>query len=178
MSIQRCAVDEIGCKVGGATACKLLSDGGEVRALVRDRARAGDRADSRVELLEGDLADAAALGDALQGIEGAFLMQPTPMGVSPGFPEATVLNASIKEALRRSPPPRLVVLSSVGSEQGAGLGNITQTHLLEKALSDLDFPIAVVRAGALIENHLTSLKLAAERACSTASFSRWTVPSR
>lgn len=149
-------------KVGGATARKLLEGGREVRALVRDRAKAAEWSDKGVELCEGDLTDASALADALQGVEGAFLMQPTPMGVSPGFPEATALNASIKEALRRSPPPRLVVLSSVGSEQASGLGNITQTHLLEEALADVEFPIAFVRAGALIENYLASLGRAAD----------------
>ena len=89
-------------------------------------------------------------------------MQPTPLGVSPGFPEATTLNAGIKEALRRSPPPRLVVLSAVGSEQASGRGNITQFHMLEETLSDVGFPIAFVRAGALIENFLASLGKAAE----------------
>lgn len=89
-------------------------------------------------------------------------MQPTPMGVSPGFPEATALNAAIVEALRRAPPPRLVVLSSVGSEQSSALGNITQTHLLEEALADVAVPVAFVRAGALIENYLASLRRAAD----------------
>lgn len=130
--------------------------------MVRDLAKAAAWSKTGVELREGDLTDAAALADALRGVEGAFLMQPTPVGVSPGFPEATALNASIKEALRRSPPPRLVVLSSVGSEQAAGLGNITQTHRLEEALADVEFPIAFVRAGALIENHLASLGRAAD----------------
>jgi hypothetical protein len=100
-------------KVGGATARRLLDDGHEVRALVHDRTKSDEWSQLGVELREGDLTDASALADALLGVEGAFLMQPAPMGVSPGFPEATALNASIVEALRHSSPPRLVVLSSV-----------------------------------------------------------------
>jgi uncharacterized protein YbjT (DUF2867 family) len=149
-------------KVGGATARKLLDEGREVRALVRDRTKAAEWSLRVVELREGDLTDASTLAGALQGVEGAFLMQPTPMGVSPGFPEAMALNASIVEALRRSPPPRLVVLSSVGSEQTSGLGNITQTQMLEAALRDVAFPVAFLRAGALIENFLASIDRAAE----------------
>lgn len=149
-------------KVGGATARKLLDDGREVRALVRDRSKAGEWSQRGVELREGDLTDASTLAGALQGVEGAFLMQPTPMGVSPDFPEATALNASIVEALRRSPPPRVVVLSSVGSEQTSGLGNITQTHMLEVALGDVEFPMAFLRAGALLENFLASIDRAGE----------------
>ena len=84
-------------------------------------------------------------------------MQPTPFGVTPNFPEARAINASIIKALRQAPPPRLVVLSSVGSEQPSGLGNITQTHLLEEDLRDLTFPVAIVRAGAFLENNLGAL---------------------
>ena len=143
--------------VGGAAARRLLDEGHEVRALVRDPTRAAEWLEKGVDVHEGDLTDADALAGALRGVEGAFLMQPTPLGVSPDFPEATALNAGITEALRRSPPLRLVVLSSVGSEQASGLGNITQTHLLEKALADVTFPIAFVRAGAFLENNLHSL---------------------
>ncbi len=144
-------------KVGGAAARRLLADGHEVRSLVRDRAKAAEWSAKGVELREGSLVDGDALAEALGGVEGAFLMQPTPFAVSPDFPEAKALNAGIVEALRRSPPPRLVVLSSVGSEQASGLGNITQTHMLEEALADFTFPIAIVRAGALLENFLASL---------------------
>ena len=144
-------------KVGGAAARRLLADGHEVRSLVRDRAKAAEWSAKGVELREGSLVDGDALAEALGGVEGAFLMQPTPFAVSPDFPEAKALNAGIVEALRRSSPPRLVVLSSVGSEQASGLGNITQTHMLEDALADFTFPIAIVRAGALMENFLASL---------------------
>ncbi len=143
--------------VGSAAARALLADGRDVRALVRDRAKAEDWEAKGVDIREGDLTDASALAEALRGVEGAFLMQPTPMGVSSGFPEVVALNTSFKEALRRSSPPRLVVLSSVGSEQASELGNITQTHLLEEALKDASFPVAVVRAGGLLENFLASL---------------------
>jgi NAD(P)H dehydrogenase (quinone) len=54
-------------------------------------------------------------------------------------------------------PPRLVVLSSVGSQQSGGLGTITSTHLLEEALGDLPFPTAIVRAGSFLENYTRGL---------------------
>lgn len=148
--------------VGGAAARHLLDHGQAVRALVRDPGKAAEWSAKGVEIREGDLTDAGALASALEGVEGAFLMQPTPMGVSPDFPEAKALNASIKEALDRAPPPRLVILSSVGSEQASGLGNISQTHMLEEALAGVAFPIAFVRAGVLMVNYLASLGRAAE----------------
>ncbi len=89
-------------------------------------------------------------------------MQPTPMGVTHNFPEAHALTDGIVGALDRTPPPRAVVLSSVGSEQESGLGNITQTHMLEQALDRFTFPLAILRPGALLENNLHSLARAGE----------------
>ncbi|CAA9555075.1 MAG: hypothetical protein AVDCRST_MAG86-143 [uncultured Truepera sp.] len=158
-------------KVGGAAAQRLLDEGYTLRALVRDSQKAAAWSRQGVEVRQGDLTDADAVAAALEGVEGAFVMQPTPVAVSPDFPEAKALNASLLEALRRS-PPRLVVLSSVGSEQSSGLGNITQTHLLEEALGDLPFPIAFVRAGAFLENNLHAL----ERAAATGWFDSFLQP--
>ncbi len=141
-------------KVGGAAARRLLEEGHSVRALVRDPRKAGEWSREGVDVRQGDLTDAGAVAAALEGVEGAFVMQPTPVAVAPSFPEAKAITASLREALHRSPPPRLVVLSSVGSQQTSGLGNITQTHLLEEALGDMPYPTAFVRAGAFIENNV------------------------
>ena len=143
--------------VGGAAARSLLARGREVRALVRDPAKAQGWAGQGVDLRQGDLTDADALAAALEGVEGAFLMQPTPIGVTRDFPQAHALNDAIVAALDRSPPPRLVVLSSVGSEQDSGTGNIFQTHLLEQALDRFTFPLAFARAGSLLENYVPML---------------------
>lgn len=159
-------------KVGGAAARKLLENGFKIRTVVRDPQKAAEWSKQGVEVRQGDLTDAAAVAQALDGVEGAFLMQPTPFGVSPEFPEAKALNASFVEALRRTPPPRLVVLSSVGSEQTSGLGNITQTHLLEEELQNVSFPIAFVRAGGFIENNVPAI----ERAASTGWFESFLQP--
>lgn len=158
--------------VGGAAARLLLTEGRQVRALVRDPQKAAEWSPKGVDLRHGDLTDPAAVASALEGVEGAFVMQPTPVAVGPGFPEAKALIASFVEALRQAPPPRLVVLSSVGSQQTTGLGNITQTHLLEEALGDLPFPTAFVRAGAFIENNIGAL----ERAASTGWFESFLQP--
>ncbi len=148
-------------QIGGAAATALLAQGKQVRAIVRDRNKASEWADC-VDLRVGDLTDADALATALDGVESAFLMQPTPMGVTRDFSEARALNDGIVGALDRTPPPRAVVLSSVGSEQESGLGNITQTHMLERALERFTFPMAIVRPGALLENNLHSLERAGE----------------
>ena len=144
-------------QVGGAAARRLLEEGHTLRTLARDPQKAAEWSQKGVEVRQGDLQNAIAVADALNDVEGAFLMIPPTLAPAPGYPEAKAVIASFQEALRLSPPPRMVLLSSVGSQQRSGLGNITGTHLMEEALGDLPFPTAFVRAGSFLENYVSGL---------------------
>lgn len=145
-------------KVGGAAARHLLAQGKQVRALVRNPQKASAWKEQGVELLTGEWEDATAISHALEGVEGAYLMMPPISAPSPDFREAKAVIASYKQALAQAPPPKLVALSSMGSEKTRGLGLITSTHLLEEGLKDERFPIAFVRAGSFYENYLFGLQ--------------------
>lgn len=145
-------------KVGGAAARHLLNAGKQVRALVRDEVKAAAWSSEGVELIKGEWEDAAAVACALADVEGAYLMMPPAQTPSPDFREAKAIVASYKEALARVTPPKLVVLSSMGSEKTSGLGLITATHLLEEGLRDLRVPLAFVRAGSFYENYMFGLQ--------------------
>ena len=147
-------------KVGGATARHLLAQGKKVRALVRDRAKAASWAGQGVELVDGDWNDAAAIEQALKGVEGAFVMLPAVWAPSPDFKEAKSVIANYVEALTRAAPPRVVALSSMGANRTSGLGMITALSLLEQGFRDLASPIAFVRAGGFFENFLYGLHVA------------------
>jgi uncharacterized protein YbjT (DUF2867 family) len=147
-------------KVGGATARRLLEQGQKVRALVRDREKAANWADQRVELVEGDWNDAAAIERALEGVEGAFVMLPAVWAPSPDFKEAQSVIANYVEALTQAAPPRLVALSSMGANRTSGLGMITALSLLEQGFRNLTSPIAFVRAGGFFENFIYGLHVA------------------
>jgi uncharacterized protein YbjT (DUF2867 family) len=144
--------------VGGATARGLLAKGKQVRALVRDPQKASAWADKGVELVQGDWNDAASIAAALKGVEGAYIMMPPTQTPSPGFPEAKAVVANYVQALRQCTPPKLVALSSFGSEKPSGLGLITSTHLLEQGLNEFSFPVAYVRAGGFFENYTFGLQ--------------------
>jgi uncharacterized protein YbjT (DUF2867 family) len=146
--------------VGGATARGLLARGKQVRALVRNQQKAAAWADKGVELVQGDWNDAASIAAALKGVEGAYIMMPPTQTPSPGFPEAKAVVANYVQALRESVPPKLVALSSFGSEKPSGLGLITATRLLEQALKEMRFPVALVRAGGFFENFTYGLQAA------------------
>ena len=139
--------------VGGAAAQRLLDEGHTVRAVVRDPAKAAGWAAKGVDVKQGDWTDTAVVAAALEGVEGAFVMVPPKLDPKPGYPESVAVIASLVDALRKTPVPRVVGLSSIGSEQESGLGLITATHLLEEALKPLPFPVAFVRAGSFFENY-------------------------
>lgn len=146
--------------VGGAAARHLLAKGKQVRTLLRTPEKAKAFADRGVEIHRGDLNDAEALARALEGAEGAFLlMQPT-MTPAPDFSDARASLNSYTAALAAAPVPRLVALSSMGSEKTEKLGNITATSLMERAFSNLPFPTAFVRAGSFYENYVSALTTA------------------
>jgi uncharacterized protein YbjT (DUF2867 family) len=60
--------------VGGLLARELLDRGTEVRALVRDRARASDLEELGIELHEGDVTDADSLSGAGEGVDVAYYL--------------------------------------------------------------------------------------------------------
>ena len=60
-------------KVGGATARHLLTQGKQVRALVRNREKAAKWADQGVELVDGDWNDATAIAAALKVLRARLL---------------------------------------------------------------------------------------------------------
>jgi uncharacterized protein YbjT (DUF2867 family) len=146
--------------VGGVTARGLLAKRKQVRALVRDRRKAAAWADKGVELAQGDWNDAASIAAALDGVEGAYIMMPPTQTPSRGFPEAKAVVANYVQALRQSAPPKLVALSSFGSEKESGLGLITPTRLLEQGLRAMSFPVALVRGGGFFENFTYGLQAA------------------
>jgi uncharacterized protein YbjT (DUF2867 family) len=139
--------------VGGAAARRLLAEGKQVRTLLRTPEKAKAFADEGVEIQQGDLNDSGALARALEDVDGAFLlMQPT-MTPPSDFSDAKASLASYNSALENAPVPRLVALSSMGSEKTERLGNITATSLMERAFETLPFPTAFVRAGSFYENY-------------------------
>ena len=146
-------------RVGGAVARHLVREGHAVRAMVRDPLKAVEWSKRGVEIRKGDFNDASALAACLAGVHGAFLMLPPLLAPRPGFPEARATIGSFERALQGACPGRVVVLSSIGSEQRSGLGLITTTHLLEEALRELPCPTAFVRAGSFLDNYATALDM-------------------
>jgi NAD(P)H dehydrogenase (quinone) len=144
--------------VGGATADTLLKQGKQVRGIVRDSAKARIWEDKGVQIVTSNYDD--HLITAFSGVESVFVMIPPNMVPEPGFPDSVVRVAAIKKAILAVKPPRVVFLSSWGSEKTSGLGLIAPNRILEQELGDTGVPSAFLRPAWFMENLVYSLSAA------------------
>jgi len=92
-----------------------------------------------------------ALTSAFEGTEGVFVLLPPIFDPAPGFSEAVGFIDSLRTALARTNPPKVVALSTIGA-------NAPQPNLLnvlgrmEEAFSSLTVPVTFLRAAWFMEN--------------------------
>src|SRR5689334_1649631 len=110
------AITGITGNVGGSVANNLLAAGRPVRAVMRNVGKGDVWAKRGCEVVQADIADAASLASAFKGAEGVFMLVPPNFDPAPGFPEARATAASLKSALERADPGRVVYLSTIGAE--------------------------------------------------------------
>jgi len=75
---------------------------------------------------------------------------------SKDFSEAKAIIKALREAVGKAKPPHLVILTSIGAEEVSGTGVVTPLHTFEEAFSDLDIPVAFIRAAFFLENTASS----------------------
>lgn len=144
--------------VGGAVADTLLQHGKNVRGIVRDKAKARSWQEKGVELVTANYDE--NLVAAMSGVEGVFVMVPPNLLPEPGFPDSAAFIAAIKHAVLAAKPPKVVYLSSWGSEKPSGLGLITANRMLEQELGSTGIPSAFLRPAWFMENIIYSLPAA------------------
>jgi uncharacterized protein YbjT (DUF2867 family) len=145
------AITGITGRVGATVARSLLSADQSVRAVVRDRSKGAAWAQLGCDIAVADLSDTEALTAAFEGTAGVFVLLPPVFDPAPGFPEASGLIESLRTALTRAKPRKVVALSTIGA-------NAPHPNLLnvlgrmEDALSNLPMPVTFLRAAWFMEN--------------------------
>jgi NAD(P)H dehydrogenase (quinone) len=145
------AITGITGKVGAAVARSLLAADQSVRAVVRDRSKGTAWAQLGCDTAFADLSDTGALTAAFEGTAGVFVLLPPVFDPAPGFPEASGVIESLRAALMRAKPEKVVALSTIGA-------NAPHPNLLnvlgrmEQALSSLPVPVTFLRAAWFMEN--------------------------
>ena len=145
------AITGITGKVGAAVARSLLSDDQPVRAVVRDRSKGAAWAQLGCDIAVADISDTAALATAFEGTAGVFVVLPPVFDPAPGFPEAARFIDSLRAALARAKPTKVVALSTVGADAPQpNLRNVLGR--MEEALGSLPMPVTFLRAAWFMEN--------------------------
>ena len=143
----------------GSALCEALHAANQkMRLLVRrDDARAAAWRARGAEVVVVDVADTRSLADALQGVAGAYLMNP-PAYMNPDlFAHAHTVHKSVVNAANMAEVPYIVALSSVGAHQSKGTGNILTTWDYEQQLRELNSRLTILRAANFMENWAWSL---------------------
>jgi uncharacterized protein YbjT (DUF2867 family) len=103
------------------------------------------------EVVKADIADATPLASAFRGAEAAFVLVPPNFDPIPGFSEAQATAASLKAALEKAAPGRVVYLSTIGA-QARESNLLTQHTIIEQVLGELPMPITFLRPAWFMEN--------------------------
>jgi NAD(P)H dehydrogenase (quinone) len=145
------AVTGITGRVGSTVARSLLSACQPVRAVVRDRSKGTAWAQLGCEIAIADLSDTEALTAAFKGAAGVFALVPPVFDPAPGFPEATGFINSLRAALARAKPEKVVALSTVGADAPQpNLLNVLSR--MEEVIGALPMPVTFLRAAWFMEN--------------------------
>ena len=145
------AITGITGNVGGSVARHLLSAGRSVRAVMRNIDKGSVWAERGCEVVKADIADATPLASAFRGAEAAFVLVPPNFDPIPGFSEAQATAASLKAALEKAAPGRVVYLSTIGA-QARESNLLTQHTIIEQVLGELPMPITFLRPAWFMEN--------------------------
>jgi uncharacterized protein YbjT (DUF2867 family) len=136
--------------VGGRLVAALSERGAEVRALVRDRARASDLADAGHDLHEGDVLDAGSLRGAGEGVDTAYYLVHSMGrgGGREGFAERERRAAeNFARMAREEGVERVVYLGGLGDERSEHLKSRAATAA---TLAEHGPPLVYFRAAMVI----------------------------
>jgi len=106
--------------IGGIVTRRLATSGWQVRALVRDAAKAEPLRRLGIELVQGDLADDPALRTLVSGAHGIVHCAGVVRGVNAGhfFPvNVNGVGNLARAAASQQPPPRFLLLSSLAARE-------------------------------------------------------------
>lgn len=142
---------------GSVVADTLLSQGKQVRVVVRDAAKGEPWRARGAEVAVAALEDTAALTRAFTGAQGAYVLLPPNVTTTDPLGVNAKLTASIAAAVRASGVPHVVLLSSIGAQHPDGTGPIRALHVAERELAATGAALTTVRAAYFHENWGASL---------------------
>jgi uncharacterized protein YbjT (DUF2867 family) len=139
-------------RTGSVAAEALLSAGKKVRVVVREAAKAERLKGLGAEVFVADLGDPAALGRAVRGATGVYLISPPDHAAKDFIAERKPLTQRWVDALAAEKVPHVVLLSSIGAQLPSGSGPIQSLRNAEQQLRASGLPSTFMRAAYFVEN--------------------------
>jgi uncharacterized protein YbjT (DUF2867 family) len=139
-------------KQGGSAVRHMLGHGWDLRALTRDPNSRAARAlaDKDVELVRGDMEDAASLDAALRGVYGVYSVQDF---WSVGAKREVMQGKNLADAAKKAGVEHFVYSSVGGAERNTGIGHWESKWEIEKHIRKLGLPATVLRPAGFMENY-------------------------
>jgi uncharacterized protein YbjT (DUF2867 family) len=154
MDRSKCSIVVTGAtgKQGGAVARKLIDDGWDVRAFVRDAAKPAARALAGLGagIVVGDLNDPDSVGRALNGAYGVFSVQSWADGVDVEEQQGKLL----ADAAARVSVEHFVYASVGGADRVTGVPHFESKARIEQHIHDIGLPFTIFRPVYFMENLL------------------------
>jgi NAD(P)H dehydrogenase (quinone) len=138
-------------QVGSVVAENLLKQGDPVRAVVRDVSKGQVWSNRGCEVALATIENAAALVEAVREAEGVFVLVPPNFDPLPGFPEAQAIGKTLRTALVKANPARVVYLSTIGAQANES-NLLTQHTIIEQIMGGLPMPVTLLRPAWFMEN--------------------------
>jgi uncharacterized protein YbjT (DUF2867 family) len=137
---------------GGAVVRHLLPNGWKLRALTRDPGSHPARALTQkgVEVVQGDLEDAASVARAAAGVYGIYSVQDF---WSVGAKREVQQGKNVADAAKKAGVKHLVYSSVGGAERNTGIPHWESKWEIEKYIRSLELPVTVFRPVTFMEGY-------------------------
>ena len=145
--------------VGGRLLPLLVEDGWRVRCLARQPERLSSRVPAGVEVVPGDVLDAASLSAALQGVEAAYYLVHS-MGATGDFEEQDRVAAdNFASAAAAAGVQRIVYLGGLGEDEAELSAHLRSRHEVGERLRAHGVPVIEFRASIIIGSGSLSFEM-------------------
>jgi uncharacterized protein YbjT (DUF2867 family) len=145
--------------VGGRLWPLLVEDGWRVRCLARQPERLATRLPASVEVVPGDVLDAASLTQAMQGVQAAYYMVHS-MGTTGDFEEQDRLAAdNFAGAAAAAGVQRIIYLGGLGEDDPGLSAHLRSRHEVGERLRAHGVPVIELRASIIIGSGSLSFEM-------------------
>jgi uncharacterized protein YbjT (DUF2867 family) len=145
--------------VGGRLLTLLVEDGWRVRCLARQPERLSSHVPAGVEVVPGDVLDAASLSPAMQGVEAAYYLVHS-MGATGDFEEQDRLAAdNFAAAACAAGVRRIIYLGGLGDDEAELSAHLRSRHEVGERLRAHGVPVIELRASIIIGSGSLSFEM-------------------